>query len=292
MRALGRILVVDDEADIRTMVALRLRAVGYAVLEAEDGAEAIAIVERNPIDLILLDVTMPKKDGYEVLEILRRLPEMPAVIFCSARADSDSRVRALYGGAQDFLTKPFDTEEMLARIATAIRMRRRLEEARSDALTDPLTSLGNRRDFNAALEEEIARSRRYSRPLALASLDADHLKSVNDAFGHASGDELLKAIARAIRKETRRSDRAFRVGGDEFAVLLAEANRALSEQYCARLRQALRQERFTAGSRTLIPSASMGLAVFPEDAADGSSLVDAADRALYQSKVAREKKGA
>lgn len=285
--ALGRILIVDDEPDIRTTVATRLRGAGYDVVEAASGEEAIARVERDPPDLVILDVMMPGMSGFAVLEQLRMHPDMPSIIFLSALGNADTRLRGLYEGAQDFLTKPFDPEEMLARVATAMRLRKLLVRAQVESMLDPLTGLGNRRAFTIALDEEIARHRRYIHPLALILLDADDLKEVNDTLGHAIGDELLKFVARAMRSTARATDGTFRLGGDEFVILLPETGRDTAACVVVRLRQELEVERYGPEDHRSIPSVSFGVAVMPDDARDGDGLVKAADRELYRMKAAR-----
>ncbi|HNW93978.1 MAG TPA: response regulator, partial [bacterium] len=168
---LGRILLVEDELDLREMVATRLRGSGYAVGEAGSIAAALELIRQLVPDLILLDVGLPDGSGFDLLESLRAEPGMPAVIFLTALGTPDNRLRGLYGGAVDFLVKPFDMGELVARVAAAMRQRRQLGLALAEAEHDGLTGLRNRRACESALQTELNRARRMQRVFALAYID-------------------------------------------------------------------------------------------------------------------------
>lgn len=284
----GKVLIVDDDSVLRALVSGLLERHGYATREASNAREAFRLILRDDIDAALLDLSMPEAPGEQLLAQLRRLARPPAVIIVSAQTALETRVRSLYAGAADYLTKPFEPEELLARLAAVLRQRRELAQAREASLTDPLTGVGNRALFEEALAREFARAGRRKRPLALVYLDVDGLKALNDAYGHAAGDAVLRSLGALLREQGRRGDVAARIGGDEFALLLPETRRAEAARLVGRLKQALSKRTAAAGpGRSLPVRASMGFAVLGEDAVDAAGLRLAADRALYEAKALR-----
>lgn len=281
----ARVLVVDDEPDLRNVVAVYLRQAGYEVATAADGREALEHLRHHEADVVLLDLMMPGLSGFDVLERLNEGASPPVVIFLSAVHSLETRTDGLYRGAVDFITKPFEPEDVIARVAAAARQKARLDEARTASVQDALTGLGNRRAYDQALDSALARARRQSGRLALLLLDADGLKHVNDRFGHEAGDEFLRAVACAIRKTFRESDPAARIGGDEFAVLLADADRKRALPVLLRLEQSLAAETVQTGSGAFTPAVSIGIAVYPEDADNARDLQRCADESLYEAKA-------
>ncbi len=283
----ARLLVADDEQDARELLA---EALGdeYDVLTAADGQEAVDVARAQHPDLLLLDLNMPRLDGFEVLEQLRADPsttDMP-VILVTARSDDAGKVRALDQGAIDYLQKPFSERELRARVERTLRLVRSQIALRELAQTDPLTSLANLRAFRARLDDEVKRARRYRTPLTCVMADLDQLKPINDELGHAAGDRAIAQVAAVIREELRETDFGARYGGDEFIVLLphttAEEGRVFAERVCARIRAT----ELLIGDRRLRLAASFGVACRPADAGDAppESLVHAADTALYAAK--------
>lgn len=279
-----RILVAEDDADLRRAVVRRLRGAGYDVVEAADGCAALILVEATPVDVAVLDVMMPGLDGFRLSERLQALAEPPHIVIVSGRGGLDDRLRGLYGGAVDYVTKPFEFEDLLARISVAVRVRARLEEMRAESRVDLLTGLRNRRSFELTIAAEVARALRYQRPLSLAFLDVDGLKAVNDTHGHAAGDDLLRAVGRALLAVCRETDRPARIGGDEFAVVIPETDREGALPLLDRFRAAFVDHRFMANGVSISPSVSIGLAVFPTEANDAAGLRALADRDLYRAK--------
>jgi diguanylate cyclase (GGDEF)-like protein len=284
-----RLVVADDEEDARDVLQ-QVLAPEYEVLSARDGQEAIEAARAVIPDVVLLDLNMPRMDGFEALERLRADPataEIP-VIFVSARSDDAVKVRSLALGAVDYLQKPFSERELRARIERTLRLARSQTALREAAQTDPLTGLSNRRAFRARLEVEVKRALRYRTPLTCVMVDMDQLKPINDALGHAAGDRAIAAVAAILREELRETDFGARYGGDEFVILLphthAEEGRVFAERACARLHaQALEF-----GGRRVPLGASFGVACLPADAGDDAAdqLVRAADEALYAAKRA------
>jgi diguanylate cyclase (GGDEF)-like protein len=284
-----RVLVCDDDADAREALA-EVLSPECEVLTASDGEAAVEIARDEHPDLVLMDLYMPRLDGLQALERIRSDPttaEVP-VIFVSARGDDSVKARALDLGAVDYLQKPFSDRELRARVERTLRLARSQTALRTLAQTDPLTGLANLRAFRARLEDEVKRARRYRTPLTCVMADMDHLKPVNDEFGHAVGDRAIATVAGVIQDELRETDFGARYGGDEFVLLLphtgAVDGRVLAERICARLRDTVVE---AAGHRVPV-GASFGVACLPLDGGDAGpdALVRAADAALYRAKRA------
>jgi diguanylate cyclase (GGDEF)-like protein len=282
-----RVLVADDEPDAREIL-VQLLAPDYEVLTAADGEAAVELARSERPDLVLMDLGMPRLDGFEALEQIRADPSIAdiPVIFVSARSDDAVKARSLDLGAVDYLQKPFSDRELRARVERTLRLARSQTALRELAQTDPLTGLANLRAFRARLEDEVKRARRYRTPLTCVMADMDYLKPVNDDLGHAAGDRAIAAVAAVIRGELRETDFGARYGGDEFVLLLphttADEGRVLAERICARLKETVLE---LSGRRVPL-GASFGVACLPEDAGDASAdaPVRAADAALYRAK--------
>ena len=223
--AIGRVLVAEDDRFYRRILQKRLEAAGHQVTVTTNGAEAWEVVQHEPPEVLLSDWMMPQMDGYELCRNVKDSVKLQAVycVLLTAKDRVEDKVAALDGGADDYLLKPCDDNELLARVRTGLRVSRlyaRLEEA---SRRDGLTQLYNRRSFDERLFEEIARSRRHGTPLSLVMIDLDHFKAVNDNFGHVVGDEVLVDVASRIDLRVRAGEVAVRFGGDEFAVILPNA---------------------------------------------------------------------
>src|SRR5215204_990497 len=237
------ILVADDEPVNLALIKRRLEWEEYRVETAEDGGQAVEAARRTLPDLIILDVMMPVLDGLQACRLLKGDPETRdiPVIFLSALDDIETKVSGLALGANDYVSKPFRVEELLARVSVAIRMklerdrlRQRAEVASEMSMTDALTGLLNRHGLHRALQRELSEARRYGRPLSCLLIDIDFFKAVNDTYGHAAGDAALQQAARVIADSVRGSDVVCRYGGEEFLVLAPETRvegaRALAEK--------------------------------------------------------------
>ncbi|ACL65735.1 response regulator receiver modulated diguanylate cyclase [Anaeromyxobacter dehalogenans 2CP-1] len=284
------LLVADDEPDAREVLS-QVLAPEYEVASASDGQEALDLARAEHPDLVLLDIGMPRLDGFEVLQRLRQDPataDIP-VIFVSGRGDDAVKVRSLDLGAVDYLQKPFSERELRARVERTLRLVRSQIALRELAQTDALTGLANLRAFRARVDEEVKRARRYRTPLTCVMADMDNLKPINDALGHAAGDRAIAAVAAVIREELRETDFGARYGGDEFVLLLphttGEEGHVFAERVCTRLHETVLE---VSGERVPL-GASFGVACLPdEDGDDGGAeaLVRAADAALYVAKRA------
>jgi diguanylate cyclase (GGDEF)-like protein len=294
-----QILAIDDADDVRQLLGLCLRADGYQYLEASNGADGLRLASEHRPDLILLDLVMPDLDG---LEVLRRLKRAPAtrripVIFLSARGEIVDRVQGLSLGASDYLAKPFDFRELLARVEVALRTKEAidsLEQANSalrmTVATDTLTGLHNRRHFDTRLKEELSDQRRSGVPAACLLLDGDHFKAINDAYGHLAGDAVLRRFGQLLRDRTRKEDVVARFGGDEFAILLIGADRRAARATAEKIRALVEAAPFEVGGRTLRVTTSIGVACFElGSATSGRTVLEDADRALYQAKAVRNR---
>src|SRR5260221_4918644 len=212
---------------------------GYATFEFAPGAVEQLELQSLPWDLVILDRRLPDMDGVVLCHELKSNPEFKAryIILLTGEAEQADKVLGLDLGADDYITKPFQPPELLARIRAAKRIvdlqkelmesNKRLERL---SITDGLTNLYNHRHFQDELARAYEESRRYQRPLSLAIVDLDFFKKVNDTYGHAVGDEVLKSLSRIFQESIRSADLAARYGGEEFAVMMPETdlNEAIS----------------------------------------------------------------
>jgi diguanylate cyclase (GGDEF)-like protein len=274
------VLVVDDDPDLRALARLQLSE-GFDVLQAASGAECVRLAAEHVPDVILLDMMMPGMDGGQVLTALSDQPkthDIP-VIFLSALDGTDDRVRGLEGGAVDWISKPVDSRELVARVGVAARTRARQQELKSVVVGDGLTGLRDRKAFESRLVDEMARSKRSSSPLSVMLIDVDHLDEINERMGEAGGDELLRSVAHMMRSNLRSSDAIFRYGGDEFAAVLPDTDIAAAFLAAERCRQGVRSLERPFGH----PSLSICLAEF-SGATGPDELVAKAEIALFRAK--------
>jgi diguanylate cyclase (GGDEF)-like protein len=291
------VLVVDDDASTRILVAGWLRGSGLVALEVSSGEEALATVRANPdaIDAVVLDVTMPGMDGFQVLSQLKADPRssLIPIVFLSAATRESDVVRGVRAGAIDYLSKPFSGPILVTKIKAVLARARaeralhdKLRSAEESATTDGLTGLSNRRAFDQRLSEMVAHAVRHSEPLSLMMLDIDHFKAINDDLGHPVGDLALIHLAGKLRSVVRTGDQSFRYGGEEFLLLLAKCDRVGAVRVFHRLREGMRAGPFTLeGGGTRPVSVSGGVASAEAD--NGfrlGNLVGRADEALYAAK--------
>lgn len=293
------ILVADDEPINRSLIQRRLEREGYRVYTAENGREAVEITRETLPDLVILDVMMPEMDGLEACRLIKEdetTHDLP-VIFLSARDETEMKVSGLTLGANDYISKPFKAEELLARVSVAIRLKRErdqlrasAEEARASAeiaheqaMTDALTGLLNRYGLQRALQREQSEARRYHRPLSCLLIDLDNFKTINDTYGHAAGDTALQQIANILTKAVRGSDMVFRHGGEEFLVLLPETNLEGAAALAEKIRIAAEAQLF-GGGHIFPMTLSAGVASLSE-LESGHDMIARADMALYNAKA-------
>lgn len=297
----AKVLVVEDSKTQRDALVTELERRGYEVDEATGGLSALARIKTAPPDVVILDVVLDDMDGYSVCRWLR-LGESTCdivVIMLTVKVDVKERVEGLHVGADDYIPKPFDMDELEARIFAALRSRNTRLELRHRntelegmltsterlAMTDALTGVYNRRRFTEMLRREWATARRYKHSLSLVLVDVDHFKAVNDSEGHAAGDDVLKHLAMIISSAVREVDVCARYGGDEFVLLLPHTSGESAMVVADRTREKVARERVTwAGAASRI-SLSVGVASNDDSSlANPDELLEAADRALYDAK--------
>jgi diguanylate cyclase (GGDEF)-like protein len=274
-------------------VARQLEAANYAVEQADNGDQALEMIEKGSFDVVITDLRMPGLDGFEVLQAAKRLaPGVEVIILTGTHTqDMSAAVRALRLGAHDYLTKPppYPDEVVLAveramekrhLRETNARLLRQLEES---SLTDALTGMPNRRAFDRALEQEVARARRHKHPLSFVMLDIDHFKSVNDACGHDGGDEVLRAFTHTVSGELREGDTLYRYGGEEFVAILPHADGPGAMATARRMVAAVAGSPVRVGPATVRITTSAGVSCLHMEG-DGRDAISRADAALYTAK--------
>jgi two-component system cell cycle response regulator len=289
----GTVLIADDSLVVRAVVRTGLEDEGYRVIEAVDGLTAIEQCRQEPPDVILLDIEMPGLDGYQVLSELKRDPglENIPVVFLTSRSGTEDVVAGLRGGAHDYLKKPFEPIELLARVGSAIHVKKlqdqlqqRNAELDRTSRTDQLTGLFNRRHLDEELMRRNKDSLRHDDPVCLLLLDIDHFKHVNDTYGHPVGDLVLREFAQRMSLGVRAGDVAGRGGGAEFLVILARTDLAGAEEVAERIRSATAATPMTAAGQDIGVTVSGGCAMGPGDSA--GDVVRLADQCLYKAKQA------
>lgn len=300
----SKILVVDDIPLNRKLQKTYLESVGYQVILASDGIEALKRIGEETPDLILLDVMMPKMNGFQVCHRVKHTENTRfiPIIMVTALNEIEDKVKGIEAGADDFISKPFNKTELLARVKSLLRIKhlhdelelkiKELEFAQSKliqlAITDGLTELYNYRYFKEQLNQEIIRAKRHNTNVSIAMIDIDYFKSYNDTHGHPAGDLVLKTIADLLRNNIRKIDVAARYGGEEFALILVETDKQAASFVADKIKNLIERQKFNFeetqpnGKLTI----SMGVATFPIDAMTADDLVNMADQRLYRAKKA------
>ncbi len=312
-----RVLVVDDDLAALALIARTVESAGHEVLTACNGMEGMRVALEQGPPLIITDWTMPEMDGVEFCRAIRSHEgiSFAFVILLTAHSDEDRLVEAFDAGADDYLSKPFNRRELLARLHAGIRIiqlqedlnRRRREMHRANAelaithtdlaranerlnlmaTTDELTGLTNRREAMVRLDEAWAVSGRRDESLSCIMLDIDHFKKFNDAYGHAIGDLVLKEIAHTLKACSRSDERVCRVGGEEFLVVLSPGStEAMAGVAAERMRKAIEVRRVESDGMELKVTISLGVAERTPETADPDDLLSVADAALYAAKKA------
>jgi two-component system cell cycle response regulator len=289
-----RIAVVDDDAAIRRLVRLFLKRSGYDIVEFPTGNEAREQLMKIPWDLAILDRRLPDMDGVMLAQELKARPEFKTrfVIMLTGEDDQADKVEGLDLGADDYVTKPFQYPELMARIRAGKRIvdlqkelletNKRLERL---SITDGLTNLYNHRYFQDELVRAFEESVRYGRPLSLAIVDLDYFKKVNDSYGHAVGDEVLKAVSKLFQESIRSTDLAARYGGEEFAVMMPETELHDAMTFAEKIRTLIESSPIQTQAGHVPVTVSVGVAAVPHPKIPAAKeLIVAADNALYRAK--------
>jgi diguanylate cyclase (GGDEF)-like protein len=288
-----KILVADDDPISRKVIRTTLADAGHDVTEAADGAEALEIISRpDGPRLLVLDRTMPHVDGMDVCRAIRSRAFEPDVyiILVTGRGEQDDIVEGFEAGADDYMTKPFDVNELRARVRTGARIVERQieliaarEQLRSEAMYDSLTGLLNRSAFFDIFRKEVSRAERYETPLALIMADLDDFKETNDRYGHVAGDLVLEETARRMRTSLRVSDSIGRYGGEEFVIVAPGCTANAAALLAERFRLSIASTAIALPTDTIFVTMSFGVAG-TDDMKTADDLLRAADDALYRAK--------
>lgn len=286
-------MVVEDEAITALDLTAELQTLGYEVCGCADTPEAaIEMARKEQPDVVLMDIRLgDSDDGIATAEEICRERET-AVVFLTAHSDDATLERALSVAPFGYLVKPFRARELKLTIEVALskqaQVAHRQSQLEEQAVTDPLTGLDNRRRLVELLDAEWGRAKRDGRPIAVVAVDIDHFKSYNDTRGHPAGDACLRAVARVLTGVCARSaDRACRMGGEEFLLLLPTTDQAGADHVAAAVVQAVREKRFLHGARGAGEFVTVSAGAASMDPASGGSpddLIEVADRALYRAK--------
>lgn len=292
-----RVLVAEDNAVMRRLLESALRRWEYEVISTADGLEAWQILSSaDPPPIAVMDWMMPGLSGVELCRRLRARSEPPYVyaVLLTGRSDRADVVEGLEAGADDYVVKPFDMEELRVRLRAArriVELERRLLEAqeqlRQAALRDPLTGLWNHGAILEMAGRELARARRSGEPVGLLMIDLDGFKRCNDGRGHQAGDAVLVELARRLTQAVRAGDHLGRYGGDEFLLVAPGCGGRELDGLAQRIREAVEAEPFHRGADEVRLTVSIGVAeVAAGSGEDVGDLIAAADEALYEAKRA------
>ncbi len=282
-----KIMIIEDDCVTLNQIKDCLCDQGYLVIPYTFTTEAKKFLDEELPDLIIVDIIMPDINGYEFCKWVRSQPRLKLIpiIFVTALASLEDKLTGLRSGGDDYLTKPFEMKELLARIEVIIK---RMEIFHELSMRDELTNAFNRRYFNERLNEEIYRSKRTGRPFSIVILDIDLFKDINDNHGHVVGDYVLTQFVRFLQNQLRKSDLVARLGGEEFILLLPDTLSGQAFLLVELLRKSL--EKMTVqyneyGVKADIQfTISAGIACCPEHGDAAEILVAYADRALYSAK--------
>lgn len=287
------ILVVDDISSNLQIIGEILDNAGYATTFAISGKQALERISKAHPDLVLLDLMMPEMNGLRVCEILKSdadYCDIP-IIFLTASNEQNHLLQAFEKGAVDYITKPFNFRELLARVKTHLelkytrdKLKKALAELEKLATTDPLTGISNRRYLLALGEREFRRVCRYNRPFSILMLDLDRFKNINDTYGHEIGDDVLKKIAKVTANALRSVDSFGRFGGEEFVVLLPETNLKDAIEVAERIGQNIAEMQFFHLEKMIGVTTSIGVSSYQVGDRRIDDIIRRADKGLYQAK--------
>ena len=303
------ILVVDDRAENILAMKRLMEDLDAEIFTATSGNEALGMVLKHDFALILMDVQMPDMDGFETAEMIRLSDDtahIPIIFVTAINKEEKHIFKGYQSGAVDYLFKPLEAEILLSKVSVFLSLynqkqelqhlvneltqSKKLIEEQNEILTrlsihDDLTGLFNRRHLNTMLEQEFYRCKRYGNNMAVLLLDLDHFKTVNDTHGHKFGDFVLKMFSRRILESTRSTDLIFRIGGEEFLVLLPQSDLQSSMAVGEKIRKLCETQLYSEGSVSMQVTTSIGIASFQENSPEvPNAIIAKADEALYQAK--------
>ena len=301
-----KVLLADDDPTTLRLVGRALQKMGHEVVTATDGSEAGEKFLSEWFPVVITDWEMPGLNGIEFCRLIRnaKLPVYTYIIFLTSRHEKRYLIQALDAGADDFISKPFDIQEMQVRVRAAeriVRLERELRDVNKDLRSmnerllymsrlDPLMEIGNRLDFEEKVAAFHERAVARGLPYAIVMCDVDHFKRFNDCYGHQSGDDILRKVASAVRGTLRGEDAAFRYGGEEILLYLHGQDLSGAAAAAERVRRSVADREFSIGEsdETVRVTISCGVALYPLGDIPGggawASIVEQADRALYEAK--------
>ncbi len=281
-------LVVDDSPSARAYASALLSMYGYHVIEADDGASALRAIEADPaIRLVIVDEEMPGMQGVELTRRLRalRARDTVAVIGISGNSDPSLIPRFLKNGSNYFLRKPFSREEFFCRVSQNVDQLELIGTLQDLATRDFLTGLPNRRSFLEQSQRQLGAVDKGGM-VAVAMVDIDHFKHINDSLGHEAGDQAIRAVASVLQANTRSQDISSRFGGEEFCLMVSGLDAAASAAHFEKVRQSVAALRLPFGDSVLSMTVSIGVCRMPLRSGNLHSLITEADRQLYLAKAA------
>ncbi len=282
-----KILIVDDEEAGRKLIKTILSQANYDTYEAPNGEEALRILYQEIPDLIILDIRMPKMDGYQLCYEIRSnisFKNIP-VIMLTVMGDTLDKIRGHHLGIDDYITKPFEPEEFLARVGSVLKRRKVYEEI---SMTDGVTGLYNIHFFKKQLEIFFNMARRNNQEFSLAIIDVNKFKKINDKFGHVVGDYVLKKISAIMKDVLRKTDIITRYGGDEFAIILPKLSNEQAITAMKKLKKKIKNGEFISkktGAKFNV-SISIGVATWENKIINETQLFELADADMYKDKKA------
>ncbi|OVE76624.1 hypothetical protein BVX98_05440 [bacterium F11] len=289
-----KILVVEDDSGVSSMLKEILTDEGFDVSVAADGKKATELLSFFSPDLVLLDLQVPHRKGHEILRDIREKDHqygifVPVIVLTGVYTTREDKVTSLNAGADDFLPKPFDLVELLARVRSLLRVRELYKRSQYLASHDHLTRCYNRRYLLDFLDREAERYKRYKAPFSYFLIDLDYFKSINDQFGHDAGDQVLMNVGFQLQDFFRAVDCVARLGGDEFAIVLPDLGPGEAQKVGDRLIGSMDQIRKIESLPKEMAAKigfSVGGACLPTHTNDKEELMRLADEAMYYSKKA------
>ena len=290
------VLVIDDSGVARRKIidTLKNKSLFDFYLEAEDGSRGMEVLLKQPVDVVLCDMEMPGVGAFKFLEMknaIEELRDLPTILL-TGHEDLETMIQGLEQGASDYITKPFDERELVARVNVQLKIKSLQDSLKRSNLllyeqsnTDPLTGLCNRRCFMDAMSREFNRSSRNRTPLSLIMADIDHFKRINDTYGHQQGDAALVDVAELLSTHLREYDKAARFGGEEFALIFPETDIRQAVEVAERIRTETGALSFDGKLKDLHLTISLGVATYPRGGISSvDDLIREADAALYNAK--------
>lgn len=295
------VLVVDDISQNLQVLGEMLERVGYESTFATNGIQALARIEGSRPDLILMDLMMPGMNGLEVCQKIKTNPELLEipVIFITASNEKEHLLQAFERGAVDYVTKPFNPPELLARVRTHLELKHTRDQLRESlqqqsrlirelellATTDTLTSINNRRHLFVLAEKEIQQADIYQYDFSVLMIDIDHFKQINDTYGHDTGDEVLKTVAQTMLSCLRQDDHIGRFGGEEFVILLPKTDLLKAVNLAEQIRERIAQIKMDFNEEKNIKiTVSIGVSQYKDKNETIDTILKRADQRLYQAK--------